>query len=291
MNNGLISLPVWGLLALLWPMCHAHAQFAADESGLQTSCGFAHYLFAERDHVRAATEFERCHAEALLLGQEGDTLLYLAGLAYRLAGDPQRSNQALRRMHNRSGPLWARARIMESLNEFDRGRYGQSLQAVEADWFGEGIPDDLQAMARRIRAINLSLLNEQESLQVQMEALPSQEALLLKELNAGYNLERGKSPWVAGALSMAVPGLGKAYAGRPLDGLYSLMMVGLSSWQAYSGYRDDGFDSPRFYIYGAVALYFYTGNVYGSAAAARIHNQNRRDGHQRALQNLMYREW
>ncbi len=76
------------------------------------------------------------------------------------------------------------------------------------------------------------------------------------------------SPWVAGALSAVVPGLGRVYIGRWKDGLMSAILVGLPAGFAANGFSDNGVRSVRGWLLGTVASVLYVGNVYGSAVGA-----------------------
>lgn len=84
-----------------------------------------------------------------------------------------------------------------------------------------------------------------------------------------------KNPWVATALSVPVPGLGKVYAGEWKDGIISLLFVGVNAWQAYRRFDQEGADTFWGWIHGGFALGFYTGNLYGSHKAARRENQKK----------------
>jgi hypothetical protein len=44
------------------------------------------------------------------------------------------------------------------------------------------------------------------------------------------------------------------------------------AWQAYDGFDDDGSSSAKGWIYGSIGSVFYLGNIYGSAAGAKIYN-------------------
>ena len=81
-----------------------------------------------------------------------------------------------------------------------------------------------------------------------------------------------KKPWLSGGLSAIIPGTGKIYSGYWKDGLVSLLFVGISSWQAYRGFEKNGVQSIYGWIYGGVALGFYTGNIYGSVKAVNKYN-------------------
>lgn len=81
-----------------------------------------------------------------------------------------------------------------------------------------------------------------------------------------------KSRTLAGGLSAIIPGLGKMYCNRFGDGVYSLLITGLLTWQAYDGFEEDGSSSTRGWIFAAVGGAFYLGNIYGAAVAAGMYN-------------------
>jgi hypothetical protein len=78
------------------------------------------------------------------------------------------------------------------------------------------------------------------------------------------------SPWLAGALSAVVPGLGRVYIGRWEDGLMSLLLVGVPAAFSTNGFVHDGRGSVRGWILGSLAGVLYVGNVYGSAVGAGV---------------------
>jgi hypothetical protein len=84
---------------------------------------------------------------------------------------------------------------------------------------------------------------------------------------------RYRSPIASGMLSVVIPGLGKVYAGRLYDALYSTMVIALSTWLAYDGFRDDGRHSIKGWVFSGASAFFYLGNVYGSVLAARSFNR------------------
>ncbi len=81
-----------------------------------------------------------------------------------------------------------------------------------------------------------------------------------------------KNPALAAGLSAIIPGSGKMYAGYWQDGLISLLMIGLTSWQAYRGFNQQGSSSAYGWIYGGFAGALYLGNIYGSGKAANKYN-------------------
>ncbi len=76
-----------------------------------------------------------------------------------------------------------------------------------------------------------------------------------------------RSPFVAGMLSMAVPGLGKMYAGKTSEGISGLLYVGAMALASWDFYNRLGPRSPFFLISAGVTGIFYIGNIWGSAAA------------------------
>ncbi len=99
-----------------------------------------------------------------------------------------------------------------------------------------------------------------------------------KILNTTYNnhkLFKRKSPAVAGILSAVIPGLGRAYANKPLHGLVSFMPVTWFGYSAYEGYNTSGFKSPNFYIFSSLFTVFYIGNIWGSVFTAKNRNEER----------------
>ncbi|MGD8305909.1 MAG: hypothetical protein PVF17_04580, partial [Ignavibacteria bacterium] len=79
-----------------------------------------------------------------------------------------------------------------------------------------------------------------------------------------------KSAVLAGILSALIPGSGKIYAGQIGDGIVGFLTSALFSFIAYDNFKA-GHDT-RGWIWAGVAGLFYAGNVYGSIAAAQIHN-------------------
>jgi len=82
-----------------------------------------------------------------------------------------------------------------------------------------------------------------------------------------------KSKFLSGLLSAIIPGTGKMYAGRFSDGFYSLILVGITSWQAHEGFHKNGLESVKGWIYGPMATIFYAGNIYGSVVAVKLINE------------------
>jgi hypothetical protein len=105
------------------------------------------------------------------------------------------------------------------------------------------------------------------------EAGPQMNAL--KQIAAEAASMELKSHGLALALSAAVPGLGKAYAGAWKDGLLSFIFTGAAVYQAYRGFEKHGTNSGYGWIYGGLAAGFYFGNLYGSWKAVSKYNYHK----------------
>lgn len=94
-----------------------------------------------------------------------------------------------------------------------------------------------------------------------------------------------KSPLKAALLSAVVPGLGKVYTGNYSDGITSFIFTGLLTYLAYDNFQSD--HQFRAYTFSALAGYFYAGNIYGSAAAAHIHNAKIKMEFRTSIENII----
>ncbi|MFC1475676.1 tol-pal system YbgF family protein [Candidatus Zixiibacteriota bacterium] len=234
---------------------------------------FAEYLLAEGDYLRAAGEFERYYV-MVQNRAKGDSILYQIARCYTLAGRPNKALTYYQTIIDRypGGGFIDQAVLGAGWSYFQRGAYRRSLQTV-ADY-------PVQQKESRVPITHLMALDYLHLKQW----TPALDILTPRNTSAdtlGSSLaalaRRGlelpyKSRIVAGMLSAVVPGSGRMYAGRFTDGLYSLLVVGTTGWQAYEGFHDDGVRSTRGWIYGAVCGFFYLGNVYGSVVAVKIHN-------------------
>ena len=78
-----------------------------------------------------------------------------------------------------------------------------------------------------------------------------------------------KSPYLAAVLSAVVPGSGRAYAGRPWDGLMGFMTVALTATAAYSGLSANRPVEGSIFL--SFATIFYAGEIYGAWRAAKYY--------------------
>lgn len=82
-----------------------------------------------------------------------------------------------------------------------------------------------------------------------------------------------RSPALGGIMSVFIPGSGKVYAGRFLDGMQAFTVVLAPAYNAYYHFAKNGTRSVQGWIWAAVASYFYLSDIYGSVKAVREYNE------------------
>ncbi len=83
-----------------------------------------------------------------------------------------------------------------------------------------------------------------------------------------------KSPLLAAGLSTIIPGTGRIYAGRFLDGLMGLWMVILPGTAAYGSLQDG--QSMKGNFFAGITLIFWLGEIYGAYRTAKYYQVPKR---------------
>ncbi len=246
------------------------------------SRAYARYLLQSRQYDLAAEEYERL----IFMQPANDTLRFDLLRAYRRAGQPKRG---LEKWANWQTPDFRPGGLLRAEQArllLANGHTGEArLLAATPDFLDS-------SFARRVRFFALTLEQDWPTANVALLDFPAVEKMprrpdfenLLKKGMAA----RRKKPWVATGLSLAVPGLGKAYAGQWKDGAISFLFVGLNVWQATRRFDKEGTDTFWGYVHGGLAAGFYVGNLYGSHKAARKHNTLQRQKLQREAEGLVF---
>jgi hypothetical protein len=107
------------------------------------------------------------------------------------------------------------------------------------------------------------------------QAAPLWQGLALPDPTEG--LSDSKSPVLAAALSLVLPGSGQVYAGHWFDGAQAAAFVGFFGAAAYGTYLYDSKVSGNYVLTGitvGVAAFFHAANIYGAAKTADYFNQN-----------------
>lgn len=240
---------------------------------------FAAYLYEERDYLRAAGEFQRYLVFLDSIPANADSILYAIGLCYRLGGDIPRAVRCFDKIVGEypQSPYADDAYYQTALAYSVIQRYGESTAFAESH-LADIRAEHCATRMKQLIALNYIQQSEWaeassflEGLRVDRES-DSLTLLLADWARKGQELPR-KNRVLAGLFSAVIPGSGKVYCGRAADGLFSFLAVGLTGWQAYEGFRRDGTSSTRGWLFGSLSGIFHLGNVYGSAVAAQIQNE------------------
>ena len=97
-----------------------------------------------------------------------------------------------------------------------------------------------------------------------------------------------RSPWIAGALSGIIPGLGKVYAGSNAQGLSTFVKVVVLGGLAFENYYRHGIKNPQFWFFGGLTSLYYVSGIYGSVYLPKLNYQEKIDAiHQDAKVSLL----
>ena len=239
---------------------------------------FADFLYEQGDYLRAAGEYQRY---LFYEPREREQTRYKIALCYRFAGQTEQAIQNFQMLlrEHPEGRFTNRAYYQIGATYFLQDQFEQSVEFLR-----EVLPylTDTQQHAEAEQLIGLSYLMQKrwseageifKTLQESEVTSVSQKAIVYHTYaEKGADLPT-RSPFLAGVLSMIVPGAGRLYTGRFSDALTSLFIVGLTGWQAYDGFQRDGLSSVKGWTLGTLSGIFYVGNIYGSVISARVYNR------------------
>ena len=244
---------------------------------------FADFLSIQRDYLRAAGEYDRLRF-VLGDGPAGDSAVFAAGINFLKGGDFGRCRERFRQILaiEQARPL-----------HLDSRYYLARTAYVEAKWpdVFNYLPQPGDTADPRFRILGaaalLSITHARQGQWDRAEYYSCGQGGLLDERDKpilcslaveGAHLPL-KSKTKAVLLSAVIPGLGKFYARRTIDGIFSLVTVGTAAWQSYRGFEEKGKSSAEGWIFGVMAGAFYLGNVYGSAVSVELYNRKVKDGY------------
>ena len=142
-----------------------------------------------------------------------------------------------------------------TLSPIQKTHFISSAQLLQFDWKG----------AKK------SILNY-DSLQKIKPDNNWQQAAAYKKLTEEEANARYKKPAIAMSLSAVIPGLGKVYTKDYKDAIIGFIIVGSSAFNTYRGFSKHGINSAYGWVFGGVALGFYSGNIYGAYKAVKNYN-------------------
>jgi hypothetical protein len=93
---------------------------------------------------------------------------------------------------------------------------------------------------------------------------------LFDPIKYSHTIHSTKSPIVAAGLSMVIPGLGRAYAGRPIDGFYGFLLSAMAIRAGAISVKNKNVFAP---LYVGMAITFYGGEMYGAYRTAKYYQK------------------
>ncbi len=242
---------------------------------------FAEHLYQNGDYTRAAGEFQR-YLFSFDSSMNHDSLLYKIGLCFQLGHHPTSAVRYYQKVINSAAKnnFFDRAHYQIAYTYFAQEEYEKSIEYIRNNNLALS-PGLAQLKMNQLLGINYLYQKRWQTASDHFSALMQNQqdgdidpftGELNKYATQGTKLPR-KNKLLAGLLSAIIPGSGKMYAGRFSDGFYSLILVGVTFWQAYEGFHKDGFRSVKGWIYGPMGTIFYLGNIYGSVVAVKLINE------------------
>lgn len=110
----------------------------------------------------------------------------------------------------------------------------------------------------------------------------------LYDITMAFEQQKFKKPMLALAMSTILPGSGKAYSKRWGDASISFLLVASSAFASYRAFNQKGIKSINGWVFGGIALSFYSSNLYGSYKSAKTYNENLRIQYQHNAENTIY---
>jgi hypothetical protein len=110
----------------------------------------------------------------------------------------------------------------------------------------------------------------------------------LHDLTNSFAQQKYKSPFLASLMSTVIPGSGKAYVNRWGDAFVSFLFVGTNSYASYRAFKKKGTNSVNGWIFGSLAVSFYSANIWGSAKATKNYNFRKKETFQFNAENIIY---
>ena len=137
-------------------------------------------------------------------------------------------------------------------------------------WFETSPNQTVSAISRQVYTIYLASI---DPLNVNVRSLPQE----IQDSFCDYQKYHSRKPLAAAGLSLLVPGLGKAYAGRPRSFFMTLFSHAIYGAQTYEAINKLGIHHPFSIFSLSFFSIFYAANIYGSfnnLKEARKHSRN-----------------
>jgi len=250
--------------------------------------GFANHLFEQGEYYRAIGEYQRylyLHPNA----PDAEIIRLRGAMAYLFGGEHRLANHALARLslsleNRRYARMAAFGRCQASYLDGAWKPAAMHLTTFLKEYPTPSATDDPEGRqisnhARLMLGWSLVRANRLKQAETTFAKLaenaPEEKGYskLVDKIHAIRVAPRGKTPWLAGLLSV-VPGLGHAYIGRPDIALFSLAWNSLFIYAAADNIAQENYGTGS--ILSAFALLWYSGTIYGAVNGAHKWNRDMR---------------
>jgi hypothetical protein len=228
--------------------------------------------------INHLTENNKNREALYLLSQplsfSSDTLNYLMGMNYYLLKRTDSAALYLAAVSPGSS-FHTKARFFTAVNLLYSKRYSEALTGFST--FHEDTLLKYQQLIALVEAGSYLLLRDYSHFDSVSAGFSyndyryaNEQARLIELKKEAFRLKK-KSPFLAGALSALVPGLGKFYAGKRGAGTAAFAINALLAASTLEMYyrSDQNLTSPQVIAFGTLFSFFYAGNIAGSVFSVK----------------------
>jgi hypothetical protein len=261
--HGLNRILFLSLLLLVVAWNNILSQEIIDLFSTNNRLAFGNYLFCEKDYLRAIDEYN-----AILAKNWDDTLQFKIATSFYRMGQYNKANIEFQKIGVQSS-LYQQTQYERYRTLFKSGHYAFLQNEVDETQL-KRVENPTQLL--RLKYSTWFLVNSTLSPKMDfVSAFKDEDKTEISELYDWKLNPRYKSKTKAAIMSAIIPGLGKIYANEVGDGITAFLLTGLFTYLAIDKF-DKQQQTSAWLLYTALAAFFYSGNIYGSAAAVQNYN-------------------
>jgi TM2 domain-containing membrane protein YozV len=223
---------------------------------------FGTYLYKDKDYLRAANEFKE-----YLKINSSDTIQFRLSNSFFKVGRFTEASDNFKGLFF-SSTISEEARLMFFESSFFENDFNKFRSIADQDIYNSS---KYRKEIERLKFISYFFDNTAFPAEnIFLEPFPDSVQSQIAKFYIQRKIPSYKSPATAAILSTLLPGAGKIYTGEIGDGITALATTALSAYLAYTNFKAD--HQFRGWLFTGLTAFFYSGNIYGSAASAQIYN-------------------
>ena len=262
----LLCVPVLILLLYVFPLK------AQDYRSAHEQLKFADYLVRNNLYDDFFTLLNTHLNNSSFAPHQRDSLYLLAGHAY-FNIDNYDSAVCYFNKVDRNSHLFGEACFYAAYNLSATGHYDKSFKLVSG-YTPTNMPEtslrELQLAGITLLMRDTAQYHKYKNSGLSSDSSHLSEKKQLALIASDINEMPRRSGALAGLMSTMIPGLGKIYAGKMLQGATSFVPVTLLGLQAFEAYKKAGAVSARFIASVALFSVFYIGDIWGSILSVSV---------------------